>query len=170
MPEPMNQVDPANRSSRASRSVARPRILVVDDEQAVRDLVAKTLAMADYDVETVADGPTADGWVAAAVDRGIDVDAESWFTATVRPAGPLGHRQADRLAEVLLALAASASVVVLDLQAARLSGRAAAAVVDDAADRIERRGGCLLCVNADADSRATMAGCRHAVVLDAPPA
>jgi hypothetical protein len=101
-----------------------------------------------------------------AADDGVD--AESWFTATVRPAGPLGHRQADRLGQVLVALAASASVVVLDLQAARLSSRHAAAVVDDAADRIERRGGCLLCVNADADSRATMAGCRHAVVMDAP--
>lgn len=96
-------------------------------------------------------------------------DPDSWFTATVRPAGRLGRAQADRLQEVLVALAASASVVVLDLQAARLSSRHAAAVVDDAADRIERRGGCLLCVNADADSRATMADCRHAVVLDAPP-
>lgn len=37
----------------------RPRILVVDDEAAVRDLVAKTLASADYDVETASDGPEA---------------------------------------------------------------------------------------------------------------
>jgi excisionase family DNA binding protein len=37
----------------------RPRILVVDDEQAVRDLLAKTLTMADYDVDTAADGPAA---------------------------------------------------------------------------------------------------------------
>ena len=37
----------------------RPRVLVVDDEQAVRDLVSKYLATADYDVETVEDGPTA---------------------------------------------------------------------------------------------------------------
>ena len=105
----------------------------------------------------------------ARVDTDGGVDVDSWFTATVRPAGPLGRAQADRLQKVLVALAASASVVVLDLQAARLSGPHAAAVVDDAADRIERRGGCLLCVNADADSRATMAGCRHAVVLDALP-
>src|SRR5436309_9769866 len=34
----------------------RPRILVVDDEQAVRDLLAKTLTMADYDVDTAPDG------------------------------------------------------------------------------------------------------------------
>jgi len=37
----------------------RPRVLVVDDEQAVRDLMAKYLATADYDVDTVPDGPTA---------------------------------------------------------------------------------------------------------------
>jgi len=53
----------ANRRAGAAKgaplAAERPRILVVDDEQAVRDLVAKTLAMADYDVETVADGPTA---------------------------------------------------------------------------------------------------------------
>lgn len=37
----------------------RPRILVVDDEQAVRDLLSKTLTMADYDVDSADDGPTA---------------------------------------------------------------------------------------------------------------
>jgi excisionase family DNA binding protein len=37
----------------------RPRILVVDDEEAVRDLLAKTLTMADYDVDTAGDGPSA---------------------------------------------------------------------------------------------------------------
>jgi len=37
----------------------RPRILIVDDEQAVRDLLAKTLTMADYDVDTAPDGPAA---------------------------------------------------------------------------------------------------------------
>ncbi len=40
----------------------RPRILVVDDEQAVRDLLAKTLTMADYDVDAAGDG-------ASAIDR-----------------------------------------------------------------------------------------------------
>jgi len=44
----------------SGRAVAdRPRVLIVDDEQAVRDLVAKTLAMAEYDVRTAPDGPTA---------------------------------------------------------------------------------------------------------------
>ncbi len=37
----------------------RPRILVVDDEPAVRTLVAKTLAACEYDVETAEDGPSA---------------------------------------------------------------------------------------------------------------
>jgi excisionase family DNA binding protein len=37
----------------------RPRILVVDDEESVRDLLAKTLTMADYDVDTAGDGPSA---------------------------------------------------------------------------------------------------------------
>ena len=37
----------------------RPRILVVDDEQAVRDLLAKTLTMADYDVDSAPDGASA---------------------------------------------------------------------------------------------------------------
>jgi excisionase family DNA binding protein len=49
---------PAARSTDAGMS-DRPRILVVDDEQAVRDLLAKTLTMADYDVDTAGDGPAA---------------------------------------------------------------------------------------------------------------
>src|SRR5258706_15594831 len=34
----------------------RPRILVVDDEASIRDLLSKTLALADYDVDTAPDG------------------------------------------------------------------------------------------------------------------
>jgi len=37
----------------------RPRILVVDDEPGVRDLLAKILATADYHVDTVPDGASA---------------------------------------------------------------------------------------------------------------
>jgi excisionase family DNA binding protein len=37
----------------------RPRILVVDDESSIRDLLAKTLALADYDVDTTTDGRSA---------------------------------------------------------------------------------------------------------------
>jgi excisionase family DNA binding protein len=37
----------------------RPRVLVADDEASVREVLARTLALADYDVETVADGSAA---------------------------------------------------------------------------------------------------------------
>ncbi len=37
----------------------RPRIRVVDDEAIIRDLLAKTLALAEYEVETAADAATA---------------------------------------------------------------------------------------------------------------
>jgi excisionase family DNA binding protein len=38
---------------------ARPRILVVDDEPSIRDLLTKTLALAEYDVDVSSDGPAA---------------------------------------------------------------------------------------------------------------
>jgi excisionase family DNA binding protein len=41
---------------------ARKRVLVVDDEASIRDLLAKTLALAEYEVDTAGDG-------AAALDR-----------------------------------------------------------------------------------------------------
>ncbi len=37
----------------------RPRILVVDDEASIRDLLSKTLALADYDVDVAPDGRSA---------------------------------------------------------------------------------------------------------------
>ena len=37
----------------------RPRVLVVDDESAIRDLLSKTLALAEYDVDMAPDGRTA---------------------------------------------------------------------------------------------------------------
>jgi excisionase family DNA binding protein len=49
----------SNRSNSRGGVMDRPRILIVDDEQTVRDLVAKTLSMADYDVDTAPDGPSA---------------------------------------------------------------------------------------------------------------
>ena len=39
--------------------VGRPRVLVADDEPSVRDLLAKTLALAEYDVDLVIDGRAA---------------------------------------------------------------------------------------------------------------
>jgi excisionase family DNA binding protein len=44
----------------------RPRVLVVDDEASIRDLLSKTLALAEYDVDTAADASTALGRVRAA--------------------------------------------------------------------------------------------------------
>ena len=37
----------------------RPGVLVVDDEASIRDLLAKTLALAEYDVDVVPDGRSA---------------------------------------------------------------------------------------------------------------
>jgi excisionase family DNA binding protein len=40
-------------------AAARPRVLVVDDEASIRDLLAKTLALAEYDVDVAPDGRSA---------------------------------------------------------------------------------------------------------------
>jgi excisionase family DNA binding protein len=40
-------------------AAARPRILVVDDEASIRDLLAKTLALAEYEVDVAPDGRSA---------------------------------------------------------------------------------------------------------------
>jgi excisionase family DNA binding protein len=55
------------RASRASSTPARPvapvagrpRVLVVDDEATIRDLLSKTLALAEYDVDLAPDGRSA---------------------------------------------------------------------------------------------------------------
>ena len=44
---------------RASTGTARPRVLVVDDEASIRDLLSKTLALAEYDVDVAPDGRSA---------------------------------------------------------------------------------------------------------------
>jgi excisionase family DNA binding protein len=44
---------------RSRTNVDRPRILVVDDEASIRDLLSKTLALAEYDVDTASDGRSA---------------------------------------------------------------------------------------------------------------
>ena len=46
-------------SSSPRQATDRPRILVVDDESSIRDLLAKTLALAEYDVDTAPDGRSA---------------------------------------------------------------------------------------------------------------
>ncbi len=43
----------------APSGAGRPRVLVVDDEASIRDLLSKTLALAEYDVDLAPDGRTA---------------------------------------------------------------------------------------------------------------
>ena len=44
---------------KAAQPTGRPRVLVVDDEASIRDLLSKTLALAEYDVDLAPDGRTA---------------------------------------------------------------------------------------------------------------
>ena len=46
-------------TTRPAAGNARPRVLVVDDEASIRDLLAKTLALAEYDVDVAPDGRSA---------------------------------------------------------------------------------------------------------------
>jgi hypothetical protein len=92
-------------------------------------------------------------------------EVPAWLTANVRPAGSFGRSDAGRLRALLDALSACASLVVLDLAAARLRSGRAAEAIDEAAAAMERRGGCLLCVNADDETRARLGACLHAVVV-----
>src|SRR5690606_35056229 len=42
-----------------SEAEGRARVLVVDDEVSIRDLLSRTLALADYEVDSAPDGATA---------------------------------------------------------------------------------------------------------------
>jgi excisionase family DNA binding protein len=46
-------------AGRPAAGAVRPRVLVVDDEASIRDLLEKTLTMADYVVDTAPDGRSA---------------------------------------------------------------------------------------------------------------
>jgi excisionase family DNA binding protein len=46
-------------SDRPARATDRPRVLVVDDEASIRELLSKTLALAEYEVDTAPDGRAA---------------------------------------------------------------------------------------------------------------
>ena len=50
---------PAARNHRHRFATRRQRVLVVDDEASIRDLLSKTLALAEYDVDTAPDGTSA---------------------------------------------------------------------------------------------------------------
>jgi excisionase family DNA binding protein len=44
---------------RPQAGTTRPRVLVVDDEASIRDLLSKTLALAEYDIDVAPDGRSA---------------------------------------------------------------------------------------------------------------
>lgn len=90
----------------------------------------------------------------------------AWLTASVRPVGQICRCDAERLGNMLDALAGASSVVMLDLQAARIESARVARVVGRAAALLDARDGCLLCVGADALTRACLerAGARVAFV------
>ena len=50
---------PVPAPAKIAPATGRPRVLVVDDEASIRDLLAKTLALAEYDVDVSPDGRSA---------------------------------------------------------------------------------------------------------------
>jgi excisionase family DNA binding protein len=50
---------PAAVTARPVAAASRPRVLVVDDEASIRDLLSKTLALAEYEVDVAPDGRSA---------------------------------------------------------------------------------------------------------------
>ena len=50
---------PAATPPHPAAGAGRPRVLVVDDEASIRDLLSKTLALAEYDVDVAPDGRSA---------------------------------------------------------------------------------------------------------------
>ena len=61
-------VPSAPAAAQARQGHDRPRVLVVDDEASIRELLSKTLALAEYDVDTSPDGPAALDRLRAASD------------------------------------------------------------------------------------------------------
>ena len=91
----------------------------------------------------------------------------AWLTVTIRPAGTFGRHDTSRLRTLLDALSPCASMIVLDLRAAQLRSRGCGEVIEDTAWDLERRGGCLVCINVDAESRACLSAAgHHAVLMD----
>ena len=111
--------------------------------------------------------PCSAGTVLVRPEPAAAVPETAWLTATIRPAGTFGRNDTGRLRVLLDALSACASIVVLDLQAARLLSPGAGEVIEDAACDIEGHGGCLLCINVDSESRACLSAAGdHAVLMD----
>jgi len=83
------------------------------------------LELSNLESPTPTQGRT--GTVLARIKPAAAVPESAWLTATIRPAGTFGRNDASRLRVLLDALSACASIVVLDLQAARLCGATAPA-------------------------------------------
>jgi excisionase family DNA binding protein len=58
-PRSGTRASPAAPARQPAAPGGRPRVLVVDDEATIRDLLSKTLALAEYDVDLAPDGRTA---------------------------------------------------------------------------------------------------------------
>ena len=58
-PRGSTRAAPPAAPARPATGTARPRVLVVDDEASIRDLLVKTLALAEYDVDVAPDGRSA---------------------------------------------------------------------------------------------------------------
>jgi excisionase family DNA binding protein len=56
---PRNSRSAPGQARASTPAAGRPRVLVVDDEASIRDLLSKTLALAEYDVDLAPDGRTA---------------------------------------------------------------------------------------------------------------
>ena len=111
--------------------------------------------------------PSSTGTLEARTTPASAISETAWLTATIRPTGTFGRNDASRLRVLLDALSACASIVVLDLQAARLQSHRAGEVIQDAAWDLEHRGGCLLCINASTESRACLSAAgNHAVLIE----
>jgi excisionase family DNA binding protein len=89
----------------------RPRVLVVDDEQIVRDLLLVTLASADYDVESAPDGAKAIQMLRAAPFDLLITDVRMPGTdglAVVREA----RRQSSTMSIVIITGASSEAIAI----------------------------------------------------------
>jgi len=87
---------PAGEPAAASGSAGPPRVLVADDEASIRELLGKTLALAEYHVDAVADGRSA-------IER-LRADPYDLLIADLRMPGVDGLqliREARRLSPVL---------------------------------------------------------------------
>jgi hypothetical protein len=102
--------------------------------------------------------------MSALIDQTSGTD-QHWLTALLRPVGDLEGSTVERLDRALQALTPDTSMIVVDLDAARLGGPAAVAVLHRAAERLAAADGALLVVNAHPDDQVLINGHIGLVVL-----